>query len=193
MRNTQNRARRTNGILGFTLFELITVLIIAGLALTLALTSFQGMIARRQLDTAATEMLHAIHLTRAEALGSNRTVQMAPLDDSDWTLGWRIYASAGENGPYAEGDRLISQAAAPAAGIRIESHTGDPSKTYIAYNGEGRSVRRNRLRAAGSWHLHLRGETRIIAINFQGRARLCNPARAKCTRKPSEQLFIDEQ
>lgn len=188
MRNARNAPKtgKTPENLGFTLMELMTVLIIAGLALTLALPAFQGMIARRQLNTAAIDMLHAIHLTRAEALGRNRVVQMAPLDDSDWALGWRIYASAGESGPYREGDRLILQSAAPPAGLRIESHTNAPSASYIAYNGEGRSVLRNRLRLAGSWHLHLHGETRIVAINIQGRARLCDPAHAKCSRKQAD-------
>lgn len=167
---------------GFTLIELMIVLAIAGLALALALPGFQGMIDRRQLNAAAVDMLHAIHLTRSEALRRNRTVQLAPLDDADWAGGWRIYASAGGNGPYRAGDRLILQRAALPAGIQVESHTASPSDIQIAYNGEGRSVRRSRMRLSGSWHLRLKQETRIIAINFQGRARICDPARdrGKC-------------
>jgi type IV fimbrial biogenesis protein FimT len=171
---------------GFTLIELMTVLVIAGLALTLALPAFQGMTERQQLNTAAIDMLHAIQLTRSEALRRKRTVQMAPLDDADWTLGWRIYASVGENGPYRDGDQLILQRSAPPGGIEIESHTSSPSEIQIAYNGGGRSVRRNRMGLAGSWRLRLKQETRIIAINILGRARICDPARdrGRCDWKP---------
>jgi type IV fimbrial biogenesis protein FimT len=166
---------------GFTLIELMVVLVIAGLALTLALPAFQGMAARHQLNTVAADMLHAIQLARSEALRRNHTVQMAPLDNDDWTQGWRIYVGAGEIGPYRDGDRLIFQRAALPAGVRIESNAGAPSEIHIAYNGGGRSVRPNGLRLAISWNLHLKRESRYIAINSQGRVRLCDLVRdRKC-------------
>jgi type IV fimbrial biogenesis protein FimT len=170
---------------GFTLIELMIVLVIAGLMLTLAVPAFQGMVGRQQLNTAAVDMFHAIQLTRSEALRRNRTVQLAPLDDADWTLGWRIYVSASGNAPYRDGDQRILQRKALPAGIRIERRTGAPPEIHIAYNGGGRSVRRNRTKLADSWYLRWKAETRIIVINIQGRVRICDPARdRKCERKP---------
>jgi type IV fimbrial biogenesis protein FimT len=164
---------------GFTLIELLIVLAIAGIALTLALPGFQQLIRHQQLITTANGLFYAIQLTRTEAIRRNRIVQLAPLDDADWAKGWRIYLNDAENnvkaGRYRDGDRIILQHSALPAGIHIESHPRAPSEIYIAYNGGGRSTRRNRGPLAGSWHVHLKQETRIIAINFQGRARICDP------------------
>jgi type IV fimbrial biogenesis protein FimT len=168
--------QQPRGRAGFTLIELMAVLAIAGLAVTLALPSFRQLILRQQLRTATHALFYAIQLTRSEAVRRNRIVQLAPLDERDWAQGWRIYVSAAATGPYRDGDRVLLQRQPLPAGIRIDSHTGAPSEIYIAYNGGGRSIRRNRSTLAGNWQLHAKQETRIIIINFQGRARICNPA-----------------
>lgn len=163
------------------LYAICSPLDSAGLAPALALQAFQRMIARRQLDTTATDMLHGIHLTLAEALGRNRS--------PDGTARRQRLDAGVDHLRQRRREWPLCRGRAPG----FTGRRASPSETHIDYNGEGRSLLRNRLRAAGSWYLHLRGETRIIAINFKGRARLCNPARDKCTRKPSEQLSIDEQ
>jgi type IV fimbrial biogenesis protein FimT len=183
------RSRNT----GFTLIELMIVLVIAGLVLTLALPGFQQLIRRQQLLTTTNALFQAIQLTRTEAIRRNRIVQLAPLDDTDWAQGWRIYVGADadanadpdgnatqtEPGRYRPGDSVILHRNALPAGLLIENHSGDPSEIYIAYNGEGRSVRRNRLSLAGHWLLYSAPETRVIVINNQGRARICNPVTDK--------------
>ncbi|HEY4316243.1 MAG TPA: GspH/FimT family pseudopilin [Herbaspirillum sp.] len=189
MTGTRKRLQKANDespakAAGFTLIELMIVLAIAGLALTLAIPAFQEMTGRQQLNTAAADLLHAIQLTRSEALRRNRTVRLAPLDDADWTQGWRIYVGSGESGPYRDGDRLILQRTALPAGLRIENRSGAPPEIHIAYNGGGRSVRRNGMRLANSWYLRWKEETRIIVVNAQGRVRICDPARdhGRCER-----------
>jgi type IV fimbrial biogenesis protein FimT len=164
---------------GFTLIELMIVLIIAGLAVTLALPGFRQLIHRQQLVTASNALFHAIQSTRTEAIRRNRIVQLAPLDDADWASGWRIYVSATGTGYYRKGDKLVARHDRLPAGLRIESHSSDPSQIYIAYNGGGHSTSRNRRGLSGHWQLHLKQESRIILINFQGRARICNPATDK--------------
>jgi type IV fimbrial biogenesis protein FimT len=162
---------------GFTLIELMVVLAIAGVMLTLALPRFQQLIRRQQLVTSTNALFYAVQLTRAEAVRRNRTVQLAPLDDSDWAQGWRIYASAAATGRYREGDHLILEHGVLPDGVRVDNHSGDTSEIYIAYNGGGRSTRRRGGgQLAGSWRVHAQQESRVIVINFQGRARICNPA-----------------
>jgi type IV fimbrial biogenesis protein FimT len=162
---------------GFTLIELMIVLVIAGLALAFGIPGFQQLMGRQQLNIAATDLFHAIQLTRTEAIQRGRIVQLTPLDGADWTQGWRIYVGGNENPGYRDGDPLILQRGPLPAGIHIDSRRGNPSEIYIAYNGEGHSIRRNGSGLSGSWRLRLKQETRIILINFQGRARLCDPAR----------------
>jgi type IV fimbrial biogenesis protein FimT len=175
--NTAFSSHRRNT--GFTLIELMIVLVIAGLAVTLALPGFQQLIHRQQLATTSNALFHAIQLTRTEAIRRNRIVQLAPLDDTDWANGWCIYVSATGTGRYREGDKLIARHDRPPAGLRIENHFGTASEIYIAYNGGGRSTRRNRLLLVGHLYLHLKQESRTILINSQGRARICNPATDK--------------
>ena len=173
--------RHTTHNTGFTLIELMIVLVIAGLAVTLALPGFQQLIHRQQLVTATNALFHAIQLTRTEAIRRNRIVQLAPLDDTDWAKGWRIYVSATgtEAGRYRKGDKIVARHDRLPAGLRVENHFNDPSEIYIAYNGGGRSTRRNRLLLLGHLYLHLKQESRTILINSQGRARICNPATDK--------------
>lgn len=173
--------RHTTRNTGFTLIELMIVLVIAGLAVTLALPGFQQLIHRQQLITTTNALFHAIQLTRTEAIRRNRIVQLAPLDDTDWAGGWRIYISATgtEAGRYRKGDKIVARHDRPPADLHIENDFGDPSEIYIAYNGGGRSTRRNRRGLSGHLHLHLKQESRVIVINFQGRARICNPATDK--------------
>ena len=173
--------RHTTHNTGFTLIELMIVLVIAGLAVTLALPGFQQLIHRQQLVTATNALFHAIQLTRTEAIRRNRIVQLAPLDDTDWAKGWRIYVSATgtEAGRYRKGDKIVARHDRLPAGLRVENHFNDPSEIYIAYNGGGRATRRNRLNLAGHWQLYLKQESRVITINVQGRARICNPATDK--------------
>jgi type IV fimbrial biogenesis protein FimT len=147
---------------GFTLIELMVVLAIAGIALSLALPHFRQSMLRRQLLTATDAFFYAIQLTRAEAVRRNRTVHMAPLDGRDWAQGWRVYLD----------DRILLRHEPLAAGIRIP----DPSEIHIAYNGGGRSIRRNRGMLNGHWRLRTKQESRVIFINAQGRARICSPA-----------------
>jgi type IV fimbrial biogenesis protein FimT len=194
-------ARRRNA--GFTLIELMIVLVIAGLAITLALPGFQQLIRRQQLLTTTNALFQAIQLTRTEAIRRNRIVQLAPIDDTDWAHGWRVYVGADtdHNGngnvdgdaaqtkpaSYRDGDSVILHRNALPAGLRIENHSGAPSEIYIAYNGGGRSTRRNRTSLAGTWRLSLQQEARLIVINIQGRARICNPATDKpCIWKDSD-------
>lgn len=52
---------------GFTLIELLVVVVVVGVAFSLAVPSFQGMIARNRLATESNELLLAINLARSEA------------------------------------------------------------------------------------------------------------------------------
>ena len=64
---------------GFTLIELMIVLIIAGIAMSAAIPSFQGMIVRNRITSQTNEFLLTLNLARSEALrvGGIVTIQAA--------------------------------------------------------------------------------------------------------------------
>jgi type IV fimbrial biogenesis protein FimT len=60
--------------LGFTTIELMTTVVIAGILLTLALPSFNDMLARRRLEGQANELVTDLSYAKSEAVQRNRNV-----------------------------------------------------------------------------------------------------------------------
>jgi prepilin-type N-terminal cleavage/methylation domain-containing protein len=62
--------------LGFTIVELMTVVVIAGLLLVLALPAFNDMLARRRLEGQANELVTDLGYAKSEAVQRNRSVEV---------------------------------------------------------------------------------------------------------------------
>jgi len=60
--------------LGFTMVELMTVVVIAGILLALAAPSFRGMLERRRLEGQANELVTDLAYAKSEAVARNRNV-----------------------------------------------------------------------------------------------------------------------
>jgi len=78
---------------GFTLIELMIVLIIAGIAMSAAIPSFQGMIVRNRITSQTNEFLLTLNLARSEALrvGGIVTIQAAsPVSGNRFGGGWCV-------------------------------------------------------------------------------------------------------
>lgn len=92
LRRTSFPPRR--GERGFTLVELIVVVVIAGILATLAAPSFTQLIENQRAKNAATDIYVALTRARSEALRLNQNVTMAPVS-SNWSAGWQITDSGG--------------------------------------------------------------------------------------------------
>lgn len=82
-----------NSYIGFTLIELMIVLAIAGIALSAAIPSFQGMVVRNRIITQANEFVLTLNLARSEALkvGGIVTIQAAsPVTGNRFGGGWCV-------------------------------------------------------------------------------------------------------
>lgn len=84
-------------IRGWTLLELIVVLAVAGITLSLAIPSFQGMIARNRLTTKINDFLVAVNSSRSEAgkIGGVVSVQAVIAEGgigaaNEFGLGWCV-------------------------------------------------------------------------------------------------------
>ncbi len=88
---------------GFTLIELMIVVVILVIGASLALPAFQSMIANNQVTTSSNELLTAINLARTEALKRGRPVAVCASDDGDdcsgdWSEGWIVVNDANRAG-----------------------------------------------------------------------------------------------
>jgi type IV fimbrial biogenesis protein FimT len=82
---------------GFTLVELLMVLVLIAVVTGIALPAFSATIDSQRRQDAAQQLASGIRMARAEAIARNEVVIMAPVD-GDWSKGWRTFIDANRNG-----------------------------------------------------------------------------------------------
>ncbi|MEO8248501.1 MAG: GspH/FimT family pseudopilin [Burkholderiales bacterium] len=116
------------GHAGFTAIELLVVISIAAILVALALPSFNGVIARYQIQRATEEMISTIYQARSEAIKRGGQVMMvktatgvgcsAPTAQ-EWSCGWTLFFDANSNGTFDTGagssDIMLRSSGAPKA------------------------------------------------------------------------------
>lgn len=171
---------------GFTLSELLIVLVICGVVLTAGVPQFLTYTKNQEVATVANAFFAALNLARSEAIQRGRRVDLAPRDGVNWENGWVVFINktGDTNLRFDAGDQLIYSHEPVTSGLRIATTLSDKSAAYIAYNGSGRtrSNLSDRSPQWGSWQFSFNGAVRLVRLGFLGRARICNPASDKtCT------------
>lgn len=98
---------------GFTLIELMVVIVIAAILLTIAVPSFQNLILRSNVDGLQSRLSSALSTARTEAASRNRAITIcASMNETDcvggtWSDGWIVFEDNNGNQAVDGEDTLI--------------------------------------------------------------------------------------
>lgn len=84
---------------GFTLVEMMVVVVMAAILMALALPGFQGLIQRYRVERMASALAAGLSFARTEAARRGRTVTLrrrSGCSGRDWSCGWDTVAGAGD-------------------------------------------------------------------------------------------------
>lgn len=163
---------------GFSILEMMVILLIAGILLAIGVPSFQAMIQNHRLITATNALFMAVNLTRSEAIHRGVRVDMVPAGDgTQWTNGWVIFVDEDNDQHPDANETIIYSHTASYRNVRITPSFTDSKVQYIAFNGTGRTRTNasSQTSQSGNWLLESGSQSRKVVINFLGRARVCDP------------------
>jgi type IV fimbrial biogenesis protein FimT len=123
---------------GFTLIELMVVIIIAAILLTIAVPSFSTLIKRNNVDSLQSKLSSALATARTEAASRNKVVTICHSDDEStcsgtWSDGWIVFEDNDYSKSVTTGDVLID-VYRNSGQYTIDS--GD-ARTSISFNAQG--------------------------------------------------------
>ncbi|WP_280542042.1 GspH/FimT family protein [Chromohalobacter sp. 11-W] len=152
------RLRHVSHSRGFSLLELLIVLVIFAIMASIAVPSFQSLRQQQQLTDASNELVAALRLARGEAIMREAEVTMSAVEDDDWAQGWRIEVEGDSENPIAVHQPLPDQLsvgdknAQPADEVTFDdlgypdaggewllSHAGLPKVSRICMSAIGRA------------------------------------------------------
>jgi type IV fimbrial biogenesis protein FimT len=87
--------RKTRVPRGFTLIEVLIVIVIAGVLATLAAPSFREYIFNQKIRNASFDLIASLSYARSEAITRNAAVDVVPVSTSNWANGWSVRTLVG--------------------------------------------------------------------------------------------------
>jgi type IV fimbrial biogenesis protein FimT len=139
---------------GFTLVELMVVIVIASVLAAIAFPSMAELMVGNRIRASGMDLASALLLARSEAIKRNGQVAVQPVVDSDWTQGWTVTVITTNE----QIDRK--------AGLGVDVVVNDAPDT-IVFNGNGRltAAATARVEIADA---HGRAEARCVSVDLSG-------------------------
>jgi type IV fimbrial biogenesis protein FimT len=153
---------------GFTLVEMLIVLVIIGIMTTVAVPSFSELLGRHRLAAGVNDLHAAILLARSEAVKRGTVVAVRPVQ-GNWANGWTVATDPDADGRLDPGEVVLLQHEALARTTRV---TADTTPGYIAFGLDGESRRNNGGFLAATLTLCDAGKTSSLVMARGGRVRL---------------------
>lgn len=135
---------------GLSLVEVLIVVAMAGLLLTFAVPSFQGLQARRATDAALATLVNDFALARSEAIKRGHSVTVCPSADGsqclsaanaagdwEWKQGWVVFLSpsGGPSSGQSGGTTGTGASAVPGAAATSSSSASSPAPAVLRVQG----------------------------------------------------------
>ncbi len=125
-----------NNVKGFTLTELLMVLIIISVTLAIGLPNFQSLIISSRLTSSANAMVSALQLARFEALKQQKNVVIAN-KNGQWENGWIVFVDQkNKNNQLDDGESVLANFDSLNANLAVKIPTA--YKNYVYYDKYGR-------------------------------------------------------
>ena len=130
--------------LGFSLIELMVVLVVAGIVLAIGVPSFNSQVKNSRLTSAINQVVAAMHLSRSEASKRRIPVVMCTSSNSlegdgascdgiaSWKDGWLVFADLNSNDTFDGADEIINRQGPQSDGLNVGASAElDDSITYL--------------------------------------------------------------
>ena len=124
---------------GFTLIELMIVLIIVGIFMVIGVPMLSEFVADQRVRTTASDIVSEIAFARAKALEQSRRVYIERTG-ATWNNGWRIYVDLNGDGNYDAGEEIKIFNGFPPGNLYVCS-TVDDFANNVIFRPDGRVVR----------------------------------------------------
>ena len=163
---------------GFTLIELMVVLIVAAIILAFAVPSFQGVINSNRVTTAVNELSTSFSIARTEAIKSNTIARVKPCtvgpgcDGEKWEKGYDIRVDINGDGTYADSATELVRIV-DALDNQIGVFPGTTTEVYFnSLGGLGQTF----YSSSGTTSFSIRADkafTRVLLLKPSGAATVC--------------------
>lgn len=138
-RPVMSHMRRTTQA-GFTLVELMIVLVVAVILLTVAVPNFNDLMRNNRMVTAVNAMAGAMNAARSEAIAQRKPVTVCESSSGtgctttgNWNQGWIVFVDENTNGTVDSGDVIVRRVNA----IHPEIEVAFVGATKVRYNTQG--------------------------------------------------------
>ncbi len=172
---------------GFTLIELMIVLVVVAIFVTVGVPNFQNLVRDNRLATQANSLVSSLQLARSEALKLRTPVSVCRTINgfacvtsgtASWEQGWLVFVDTNSNGA-VDGELIIQSSSGLSSGNTLRA-SGAPFTEFVNYQPSGLQSA-----AAGNFRLCSGSdpdvnEGRQINISTTGRVQTVKGGLASC-------------